>query len=278
MALESAHVSESPILPVRGRPVRPSGRHRRPVPSQLPPEAPALVLAALGDASGTAAELAALIRGDNPQIQVRLAALGEDGKELTSELEAAARERPQDATAAVVVPLLTGPHPVADRLIAEAVASSKVSVTVTDPLGPHPLLAEALHIRLSERSLARADRMRLLNVSSPVDAVILATVGGENAAVEAQPTAVLLASRLTLPVLVASLDSAPAVADAAGRLRGIGAQRIALSPCVLGPEAAPGLAGAAAEEIGAECADVLGAHDLIADLAARAYGSVLSAD
>ncbi|WP_436757410.1 sirohydrochlorin chelatase [Streptosporangium sp. V21-05] len=271
-------MSESPILPVRGRPVRPSGRHRRPVPSQLPPEAPALVLAALGDASGTAAELAALIRGDNPQIQVRLAALGEDGKELTSELEAAARERPEDATAAVVVPLLTGPHPVADRLIAEAVASSRVSVTVTDPLGPHPLLAEALHIRLSERSLARADRMRLLNVSSPVDAVILATVGGENAAAEAQPTAVLLASRLTLPVLVASLDSAPAVADAAGRLRGIGAQRIALSPCVLGPEAAPGLASAAAEEIGAECADVLGAHDLIADLAARAYGSVLSAD
>ncbi|MEU4406105.1 CbiX/SirB N-terminal domain-containing protein [Streptosporangium sp. NPDC023963] len=248
------------------------------MPSQLPPEAPALVLAALGDASGTAAELAALIRGDNPQIQVRLAALGEDGKELTSELEAAARERPQEATAAIVVPLLTGPHPVADRLIAEAVAAGKVPVTVTDPLGPHPLLAEALHIRLSERSLARADRMRLLNVSSPVDAVILATVGGENAAVEAQPTAVLLASRLTLPVLVASLDSAPAVADAAGRLRDIGAQRIALSPCVLGPEAAPGLADAAAEEIGAECAGVLGAHDLIADLAARAYGSVLSAD
>lgn len=278
MALESAHVSESPILPVRGRPVRPSGRHRRPVPAQLPPEAPALVLAALGDASGTAAELAALIRGDNPQIQVRLAALGEDGKELTSELEAAARERPEDATAAVVVPLLTGPHPVADRLIAEAVASSRVSVTVTEPLGPHPLLAEALHIRLSERSLARADRMRLLNVSSPVDAVILATVGGEKAAAEAQPTAVLLASRLTLPVLVASLDSAPAVADAAERLRGIGAQRIALSPCVLGPEAPPGLASAAAEEIGAECADFLGAHDLIADLAARAYGSILSAD
>ncbi|MFF5111067.1 sirohydrochlorin chelatase [Streptosporangium sp. NPDC000509] len=271
-------MSESPILPVRGRPVRPSGRHRRPVPSQLPPEAPALVLAALGDASGTAAELAALIRGDNPQIQVRLAALGEDGKGLTSELEAAARERPEDATAAIVVPLLTGPHPVADQLISAAVASSKVPVTVTDPLGPHPLLAEALHIRLSERSLARADRMRLLNVSSPVDAVILATVGGEIAAAEAQPTAVLLASRLTLPVLVASLDSAPTVADAAGRLRGIGAQRIAVSPCLLGPEAPPGLANAAAEEVGAECAEVLGAHDLIADLAARAYGSILSAD
>lgn len=282
MALESAHVSESPILPVRGRPVRPSGRHRRPVPSQLPPEAPALVLATLGDASGTAAELAALIRVDNPQIQVRLAGLGEDAKELTSELESAARERPEDATAAIVVPLLTGPHPVADRLISMAVAASGVPVTVTDPLGPHPLLAEALHIRLSEKSLARADRMRLLNVSNPVDTpvdgVILATVGGENAVAEAQPTAVLLASRLTLPVLVASLDSAPTVADAAGRLRGIGAQRIALAPCVLGPEAAPGLASAAAEEIGAECADLLGSHDLIADLAARAYGSILSAD
>ncbi|MFS1299282.1 sirohydrochlorin chelatase [Streptosporangium longisporum] len=271
-------MSESPILPVRGRPVRPSGRHRRPVPSQLPPEAPALVLATLGDASGAAAELAALIRVDNPQIQVRLAGLGEDAKQLASELEAAARERPEDVTAAVVVPLLTGPHPVADRLISQAVASSGVTATVTDPLGPHPLLAEALHIRLAERGLARADRMRLINVSSPVDGVVLATVGGEKAAVEAQPTAVLLASRLTLPVLVASLDSAPSVAAAAERLRGIGAERIALSPCVLGPEASGALVASAAAEIGAECAGVLGAHDLVADLAARAYGSILSAD
>lgn len=262
--------------------MRPSGRHRRPVPSQLPPEAPALVLATLGDASGIAAELADLIRVDHPQIQVRLAGLGEDAKELIAELEAAARDRPDAATAAIVVPLLTGPHPVADPLISSAVAASRVPVTVTDPLGPHPLLAEALHIRLSEKNLARADRMRLLNVSSPddgpVDAVILGTVGGENAATEAQPTAVLLASRLTLPVLVASLDGAPALADAAARLRGIGARRIALSPCLLGPETAPGLASAAAQEIGAECADLLGAHDLIAELAARAYGSILSAE
>ena len=95
MGLESAHVSESSILPVRGRAVRPSGRHRRPVPSQLPPEAPALVLTTLGDASGAIAELAALIRADNPQIQVRLAGLGEDAKELTSELEAAAESAPR---------------------------------------------------------------------------------------------------------------------------------------------------------------------------------------
>ncbi|MEV8638214.1 hypothetical protein AB0395_41835 [Streptosporangium sp. NPDC051023] len=270
-------MSDSSILPVRGRAVRPSGRHRRPVPSHLPPEAPALVLATLGDASGVTAELAALIRGDNPQIEVRLASLGEDGKELTSALEDAARERPEDSIAAVVVPLLTGPHPVADRLIAGAVASSGVSVTVTESLGPHPLLAEALHIRLAERELARADRMRLLNVSSPVDAVVMVTVGGEGAAAEAQPTAVLLASRLTLPVLVASLDSAPDVAGAAERLRGIGAQRIALSPCLIGPEADPGLASAAAARIGADCADALGAHGLVADLAARAYGSVLAA-
>lgn len=278
MGLESAHVSESPILPVRGRAVRPSGRHRRPVPSQLPPEAPALVLTTLSDASGVTAELAALIRANHPQIQVRLAGLGEDAKALTAELEAAARERPKDGAAAIVVPLLTGPHPVADHLISMAVAASEVSVIVTDSLGPHPLLAEALHVRLAEKGLARADRMRLLNVSSPVDAVILATVGGENAVMEAQPTAVLLASRLTLPVLVASLDSAPSVPEAAERLRDIGARSIALSPCILGPEAAPGIASAAAAEIGVDCADVLGAHRLIADLAARAYGSILSAD
>ncbi|MFF5207251.1 sirohydrochlorin chelatase [Streptosporangium sp. NPDC000396] len=271
-------MSESSILPVRGRAVRPSGRRRKPVPSQLPPEAPALVLATLGDGSGADAELAALIRVDNPQIEVRLAGLSQDGKELTSELEAAARERPEDGAAAIVVPLLTGPHPVADRVIATAVAASGASVTVAEALGPHPLLAEALHIRLAEKDLARADRMRLLNVSSPVDAVILVTVGGEKATAEAQPTAVLLASRLTLPVLVASLDSAPSVAEAAERLRGIGARRIALSPCVIGPEAATGLVEAAAAEIGADFADVLGAHSLIADLAARAYGSILAAD
>jgi hypothetical protein len=276
MALEFARVSESSSLPVRGRAARPSGRHRRPVPSQLPPEAPALVLAAPGDASGAAAELAATVRVDNPQIEVRLAGLGEDGKELTSELEAAARSRPEDGVAAIVVPLLTGPHPAADRMIAEAVAASGATVTVTEHLGPHPLLAEALHIRLAEKDLARPDRVRLLNVSSPVDAVVLATVGGDRGVVEAQPTAVLLASRLTLPVLVASLDGAPSVADAAERLRGIGAGRIALSPCLIGPEADPGLAEAAAGDAGIECAEPLGAHGLIADLAARAYGSVLA--
>lgn len=248
------------------------------MPSQLPPEAPALVLTAPGDASGVAADLAALIQVDNPQIQVRLAGLGEDGGRLVAELEAAAEERPEDAAAAVVVPLLTGRHPVADRLISTAVAASGVSVTVTDPLGPHPLLAEALHIRLAEKGLARADRMRLLNVSSPVDGVVLATVGGERATVEAQPTAVLLASRLTLPVLVASLDSAPSVAEAVERLREIGARRIALSPCVVGPEAPPGLVDDAAGAVGIERADLLGAHGLIADLAARAYGSILSAE
>ncbi|WP_344862359.1 hypothetical protein [Planomonospora alba] len=269
-------MSESSSLPVRGRAVRPSGRHRKPVPSQLPPEAPALVLAVPGDASGVAAELAAMVRVDNPQIEVRLAGLGEDGKELTSELEASARSRPEDGTAAIVVPLLTGPHPVADRMIAEAVAASGATVTVTESLGPHPLLAEALHIRLSEKDLARPDRVRLLNVSSPVDAVVLATVGGDRAAAEAQPTAVLLASRLTLPVLVASLDGTPAVADAAERLRGIGARRIAVSPCLIGPEADPGLVAAVAADAGVESADPLGAHGLVAELAARAYGSVLA--
>ncbi|WP_307845469.1 hypothetical protein [Planomonospora sp. ID67723] len=271
-------MSESSSLPVRGRAARPSGRHRRPVPSQLPPEAPALVLAVPGDASGAAAELAAMVRVDNPQIQVRLAGLGEDAKELTSELEAAAGERPADGVAAIVVPLLTGPLSGADRLIARAVEESGANVTVTASLGPHPLLAEALHIRLAEKGLARADRMRLLNISSPVDAVILATVGGEGAAVEAQPTAVLLASRLTLPVLVASLDGAPTVADAAERLRGVGAERIALSPCLIGHEAGPDVVSAAAAEAGVEFADPLGAHGLIADLAARAYGSVLAED
>jgi len=223
-----------------------------------------LVLAVPGSASGVAAEIADVVRVDNPQIEVRLTSVADLADSLPAGREA------------VVVPLLTWDDPLVLAEIGKAVAASGSGAVVTEALGPHPLLAEALHIRLAERGLARADRVRLLNVSSPVDGVILATVGGERAVHAVQATAVLLASRLTLPVVAASLDSDPGVRLAAERLRAAGSPRLAIAPCVIGHEAPESLVEGAAAAIGAGHAAPLGAHSTIAELVARAYGSQLA--
>ncbi|GAA4958012.1 hypothetical protein GCM10023334_075610 [Nonomuraea thailandensis] len=230
----------------------------------MPPDAPVLVLATPGGTAGVAEEIASVVRVDNPQIEVRLTSV----TDLADSLPAG-----RDA---VVVPLLTWDDPVIMAEIGKAVAASGSGAVVTEALGPHPLLAEALHIRLAERGLARADRVRLLNVSSPVDAVVLATVGGGRALHAVQATAVLLASRLTLPVVAASLDSEPGVDVAAQRLRAAGAGRLAIAPCLIGHEAPADLVERAAASIDAGHAAPLGAHSAVAELVARAYGSQLA--
>ncbi len=121
-------------------------------------------------------------------------------------LDQVAAERPGEETSAVVVPLLAGPEAAVLRRVRQAVADSKAQVELTDVLGPHPLLAEALHVRLSEAGLARADRARLFTVATAADGIILATVGGEEAAQAAGVTGLLLAARLAVPVLAAALD------------------------------------------------------------------------
>ncbi|NRQ39600.1 hypothetical protein HII36_48395 [Nonomuraea sp. NN258] len=223
-----------------------------------------LVLATPGDTTGVATEIADVVRVDNPQIEVRLTSVADLADTLPSGREA------------VVVPLLTWGDPAVMAEIGKAVAAGGGSAVVTDALGPHPLLAEALHIRLAEKGLARADRVRVLNVSSPVDAVILGTVGGERAVHAVQATAVLLASRLTLPVVAASLDSEPGVPVAAQRLRAAGAARLAIAPCLIGHEAPAGIVESAAGQINAGHAAPLGAHGAVAELVARAYGSQLA--
>ncbi|MEV1175855.1 hypothetical protein [Nonomuraea sp. NPDC049784] len=234
------------------------------MPTSLPPDAPVLVLATPGDTAGVAEEIAAVVRVDNPQIELRLTSVTDLADSLPTGRDA------------VVVPLLTWDDPVVMAEIGKAVAVAGTGAVVTEALGPHPLLAEALHIKLAERGLARADRVRLLNVSSPVDAVILGTVGGERAVHAVQATAVLLASRLTLPVVAASFDSEPGVGVAAQRLRAAGAERLAVAPCMIGHEAPAGIVEQAATAINAGHAEPLGPHSAIAELVARAYGSQLA--
>ena len=75
-----------------------------------------------------------------------------------------------------------------------------------------PLLAEGLHVRLSEAGLARADRARLFTVATAADGIVLATVGGEEAVQAAGITGMLLAARLAVPVMAAALDEEGSVA------------------------------------------------------------------
>lgn len=235
------------------------------------------MLAVPGKGDDEGAAVASMIGVDNPQLNVRLAVLEHGVETVAKELATLGEvDRPAGLPDAIVVPLLTAPHPPTSWAINEAVAASGISATVAEPLGPHPLLAEALHIRLSEAGLARVDRARLFNIGSPVDGVILATVGGEAGVRATEPTGVLLAARLAVPVMCAAVDGPPDVAQVAERLRAMGAARLALAPGVVGPEVEPGLLPRLAEQVGAGCAAPLGAHPSLAALAGLRYGDALA--
>lgn len=264
------------------RPPRPSGRHRRPVPASLPEAAPALVLAVPGSdtdlTSGPVAELATILRVDNPALDVRTARIDGGGRTEPNGIRAvladAAARRPAGIPCAVVIPLIATPNPAVIRRLREAVAASDVNVTISGFINSNALIAEVLHIRLAEAGLARADRVRMFSIVTAADGIIVATVGGPDAAMAANVTSVLLAARLALPVISVSLDGAPSLQEGAMRLKEMGVNRMAIAPCFIGPEASA--ADIDAISIGAECAAPLGAHGNIAKLAAVTYGQAIS--
>ncbi|MFE0173604.1 sirohydrochlorin chelatase [Streptomyces sp. NPDC059002] len=299
----------SPTGPASGLPVRmprprQPGRHRRPEPVAAPEGAPALVLAVPGAPSTTtrslAEEVVSIARSELPGLDARIGYV--DGEEdatvtsfpefpsLQSVLAHAAAERTArfeqaraagddvaapDGPAAVVVPLLAGPDSALMRRIRQAVMDSRVAAELTDVLGPHPLLAEALHVRLSEAGLARADRARLFTVATAADGIVLATVGGEEAVQAAGITGMLLAARLAVPVMAAALDQEGAIAATAEQLRGSGSAQLALAPYLIGPELDPGLLDAAAKEAGCSVAEPLGPYPAIGKLALAKYTTTL---
>lgn len=275
---------EMPAYPRRqpsARPPRAIGRHRRAVPASLPDSAPALVLAVPGDAdltNGPVADLAAVIRVDNPAVDVRIARIDRTGPgdptDIHTVLAEAAEYRPEGPASAIVIPLLASPHPVINRKVRDAVAAAGTNAVISGFVNSNALIAEALHIRLAEAGLARADRVRLFSIVTAADGIIIATVGGPEAAMAANVTSVLLAARLALPVITASMDSQPSLQEAAMRLKEMGASRLAIAPCVIGPEAHPSDFDSLA--VGAECAAPIGAHANIAKLAANTYGMAIS--
>jgi methylmalonyl-CoA mutase cobalamin-binding subunit len=261
--------------------LRPGGRHRRDVPVSLSADAPALVIAVPGVAtdlaSGPVGELMTILRVDNPAVDVRACLIDappQDPESVASVLTAAdAAREAGDGPCAVVIPLIVAPHPPLVRRLREAIAASGVNATVSGFVNSNGLVAEALHIRLAEAGLARADRVRLFSIVTAADGIVVATVGGPDAAMATNVTAVMLAARLALPVFTASLDSSPTVREVAQRLKEMGVNRIAVAPCMIGPEASyPEMESMGVGEVSAP----IGAHSNIAKLAAGAYGHVLS--
>ncbi|WP_243437168.1 hypothetical protein [Streptomyces sp. FH025] len=270
-------------LPVRTPGSRARGRHRRPERPEIPAGSPALVLAVPATAGpesrSVVEELLSIVRSEHHGVQAAVGYLPADGAEVeggeertVAELLALAAETGQPAP--VVVPLVPGPH---DFLSGLHALGAEYGATVTDALGPHPLLAEAVHVRLSEAGLARADRARLFAIATAADGVVLTTVGGEDAAAAAGITGVLLAARLAVPVVPASLDVPGSVAAAVNHLKDTGSQRPALAPLVIGPEADSELLATAAEETGCPSAAPLGAYPTVGQLIASTYLAALPA-
>jgi hypothetical protein len=87
--------------------------------------------------------------------------------------------------------------------------------------------------------------------------------------------AVLLASRLTTPVAAASLTDPDSIKDAAIRLRQA-VPRVALAPCMVGPELTSGTLEAIAALTSTDCAPPLGSHPAVGKLVAIRYGAALA--
>lgn len=269
-------------LPVRmPRPRRP-GRHRKPEPVTAPQGAPALVLAVPGhpsqDSRGLADEVLSIARAELPGLDARIGFTESPGEEaefpaLRDVLAQAAADRQgdDDKPAAVVVPLLAGPERRHLEAIGQAVSDSGAKAPVTPALGPHPLLAEAVHVRLSEAGLARADRARLFTVATAADGIMLAAVGGEEAAESAGITGMLLSARLAVPVLSAAVDVDGSVAATARKLLESGSQQLALAPYLIGPEVSDDVLQAAAKEAGCPASEPLGAYPAVGKLVLSVY-------
>ncbi|WNE96401.1 CbiX/SirB N-terminal domain-containing protein [Streptomyces luomodiensis] len=257
---------------------------------------PTLVAVAHGsrnpEALRTVTALLDRVRALRPGLPVRLGHI-ELNQPLLTDTLAALRG------AAVLVPLLLGRgYHIKQDIPAAVAAAPHLSVRIAAPLGPDPLLAEALHARLAEagwpappqagRSPARTGPGPTRTGRRPTHAgrpatvphragVVLAAAGSRDpdAAVDAARTAALLSARLGgVPVLPGyASGSGPTVPEAVRDLAALGRDRIAVASYFTAPgrfatqcaHAAPGVAAAP-----------LGAHPAVARLVLRRYEQALA--
>ncbi len=243
-------------------------------------DAPALVLAVPGAGGEADSDLADQIAEAAAEscsgAEIRIAFLSSTTESLADALTWEPPAYGQASPQAVVVPLLAGSHPVFDRQLASILSRAQTPVMLATHLGPHPLLAGALHDRLSEVGLARASRARGLNISAGANGVLVIADRGPQAISDAGVTSVLLAARLAVPVVPASLGDSVSIRAALERLREAGASHLAIAPCLVGPETDPNELTQLSSAIDAPCAAPLGKHQAIAQLVAVRYGEALA--
>jgi sirohydrochlorin ferrochelatase len=173
----------------------------------------------------------------------------------------------ENRTPAVVVPLLlsTGFHIKHD--IPGAVGTSPGAALLARPLGPHPLLAEVMCLRLRGAGAHPGDPVVMIAAgSNDVDTTYdLAAAGRMLQARWGAPVRVATVSGIGLPIN-AAVDQARADG------------RVAVAPYLLSPGYFSRRARALSELAGvATVADVIGAHPLVAELVVRRYRAVLAA-
>ncbi|BCM66756.1 MULTISPECIES: sirohydrochlorin chelatase [Streptomyces] len=243
--------------------VSPLGR-RRPAP-------PALVLVAHGSrdprALTTVRALMDRVRALRPGLPVRLGHI-----ELTAPLLPDTLAALGD-TPAVLVPLLLGRGYHVRQDIPEMAAAAPGSTRTAPPLGPHPLLAEALHARLTEAGWPAG----LDDTARRSTAVVLAAAGSRDpdSAADTRRTARLLSARLGVPVVPAYASAAaPTVPTALRALAARGRHRVAVASYFTAP-------GRFATQCAAQAPWIasapLGAHDAMAHLVLRRYDQSLKA-
>lgn len=256
-----------------------------------PTSTPILVLVAHGSrdprAHRTVTALVDLVRALRPGLDVRLGHIELNEPALDETL----RGLPADGPGAVLVPLLLSrgyhvKHDIPAAVAAAAAAAASAAPTATAPpppggaplhlaapLGPHPLLIEALHARLTEAGWPAGP-------APEGHGVVLAAAGSRDpdSAVDTRRAAGLLARRLGVPVVpayAAPTEHTPTTVPAALRaLAARGVRHAAVASYFTAPgrfatqvaDAAPWLTAAP-----------LGAHPALAALLLHRYDQARSA-
>jgi hypothetical protein len=228
------------------------------------------------DTGDVAAEVAAIAELSCPGVDIRVGYLDGNAYTLSDCLHSGGGQSVPGQPDGVIVPLLLSPNDRADAAVGRIAAQSQDHVTVGAHLAPHPLVAEALHARLAEAGLVRYARSSGLSISAGGLGVVVLSDIGEEAAAAASVAAVLLASRLSAPVVPASLGDPESIANAVTRLRESGAQSPVLAPCLIGPETSRAVLDDLSAALGTPCAAPLGAHQAVGQLVAIRYGAALA--
>ena len=267
-------------LPRRTTRTRPPGRHRSPHRLSVASDAPALVLAVPGsaaaDTAGIGPAVAAIAELSCPGVEIRVGYLEGYDNPASECLAGEPESAEHDQFPAVIVPLLLSPSMRLDPAIRRLTAESAIPAVLAAHLGPHPLVAEALHSRLAEAGLARHSRATGLSLSTDGRGIVVLADVGDEATSAAAVAAVLLASRLSVPVVPASLGDPASIVTAVDRLTESGARRPVLAPCLIGPETSISVLDDLSAALGAPCAPALGAHQAIGQLVAIRYGAALA--